>query len=281
MEDKKRPHKNDEIDIVEILGVILKWRRSFFITIISITVLTVLTLSIKEHYRFNPKYFAEVKMDVFFATNNFFDKKSDLNKYKKFVTTLLFPASINTPKFEINTNNNSNLYYLFETEEDMNNFISRYNVFSDTLYELLLSRNSLNSLLVENCKMFFTKSSQFSTPKDISFFFDNEGDIKKCKEYNYYVNFIQDRFTYVFSTPIELGDTYMDFLARFIEGQHDLNKITPIQDSKNKININFNIKKIIKYTMVAFIVSIFLGVIFTFILEFWFQNKKRITGYLK
>jgi len=271
MATTKSPIHRDEIDLVELLGVILRWRKAIIITVLSITVLTVLALSIKEHYRFNPKYFGEVKQDVLFATNNFYDKKTDLNKYKKFITTVLFPASINTPKFEINVSSGSNLYYLFETENDMNLFTNRYNTFSDTLYGLLVSRNNLSSVLVENCKMLFSKNIQFTGPKDISLFFDDTSDIKKCKEYNHYINVAQDHFTYAFGNTIEIGDTYMDFLSNFMNSSPEL----------NKINISFNIKKVIKYSIVAFMVSIILGIFFAFILEFWSVNKKRIFGYLK
>ncbi len=280
MEPTKKVNGNDEIDLVELLGVVLKWRRPIIAIVIAITILAVTGLSINEHYRFSPKYFGEVKQDVFFATNNFFNKKTDLNKYKKFITTLLFPASINTPKFEVNVSDGSNLYYLFETEKGKELFMNKYNMFTETMYNLLKSKNNVSGLLAENCKKFFS-TTQFGSPKDISLFFDDINDIKKCNEYNYYNSLVQDRFAYASEATIAIGDTYMDFLSDFMDSHPELNKINAIQDSRNSININFNVKKVIKYTAVAFIISIILGIFSAFILEFWSVNKKRINGYLK
>jgi len=285
--DPINPSSNDEMDIIEVLGIVLRWRKVVISIVLVATVSTAIVLSIKNCCQFSPKYFGEVKQDSLFVSNAFFDKNTDQDKYKKFIKALLFTANVNVPKFEIrifksddNSDDNSTVFYLFESEKDRDNFMSRYNIFLNDLHELQMSRDNISGTLVENCRKFFS-TTQFGSPKDLHFFFKDASDIKKCTEYNYYHDLIQDRFAYASEANTIITETYLDFLSRFIKNDFELSKMTTIQSRGNKTNVKFNIKKIVKYSIVTFLFSLMSGIVCAFILEFWSINKKRILEYLK
>jgi len=279
MEPTKKINGRDELDLVELIGIPLKWRKVVITIVISITLVTLVGCFVVAYYRsrtnlsakFAPKYIGEVKKDALYSSFNFFNHQQIVNNYQVFLVNLLFVPA----KFEISFSDSDAYmtHYLFENQKDMEDFVVKYNKVIDLLDSLLESRNKLSGTLLEGCNRLATltdKTSSLST--------------KKCDEYNYYNTVVGNRFTYATGIKTDVSSAYADFLASFMENTK-LNKINQVDvgvyRQKNQTTNHINIKKIMKYSLIAMIASVIIGIFSAFILEFWVTNRERIKGYLE
>ena len=283
--------KNDEIDLIELIGVVLKWRKVVICFVVIATTLVAAGYLIKELRKHlitpKPKYFAEVKKDILYSSYTFFSydqRFGNIKTYKEILGPLLFPLEIASVNFDVvnSSTDDYTVYYLFGDKKSMNSFVPKYNEMVDLLDKYKKSRDMLSGFLLESCNKFFSTTT-FASPKDLKLFFDDTKDIHKCNQYNYYSNLVSEKLSYAFGTAITMANnSYISFLSDLMKNNSvELTNIHQIGRTINRHNKPFNIKKFIKIVAIATVLSIFMSVLITFLLEFWSINKKRLKEFLK
>ena len=290
--DKKQLIKDDEIDLVELLGVLIKHRKFIIYFVIIATFLGALFLFFKEHRNsitVEKSYKLENSMstnkDAVFSTFLFLKKGLDQENYNKFLSSILFPSKVDAPDFEIvNKRGYINVIYLFHDEESSNLFMEKYNALVDNMGKLVSYRTKLSEEAFSNCRQFNSIKGN-SIDKDIFLFFKNTEDMKYCNLFNYYYTLIQSKITYALDNST-VPEAYIPFIMDFMKDGVDGSLLTAtLRTEKNKEDIkitaksNFSKKKVIKYTFLIMVLSGLFSVFIVFVIEFWQNNKSRLNNY--
>lgn len=290
--DKKQLIKDDEIDLVELLGVLIKHRKFIIYFVIIATFLGALFLFFKEHRNsitVEKSYKLENSMstnkDAVFSTFLFLKKGLDQENYNKFLSSILFPSKVDAPDFEIvNKRGYINVIYLFHDEESSNLFMEKYNALVDNMGKLVSYRTKLSEEAFSNCRQFNSIKGN-SIDKDMFLFFKNTEDMKYCNLFNYYYTLIQSKITYALDNST-VPEAYIPFIMDFMKDGVDGSLLTAtLRTEKNKEDIkitaksNFSKKKVIKYTFLIMVLSGLFSVFIVFVIEFWQNNKSRLNNY--
>jgi len=285
----RKPVQEEEIDLVDLLGVIIK-RRCFIVWfIIGFTLVTSSLVLFREHKRsaissvskFTASDVLTVKDDTILASYIFLNKSDKQEEYKTFLKTLLFPTVIDVPVFEVQRGDKFAVNYLFLSPEDAKNFSSKYNGFIDELLKLKEYRGNMSELATASCDQFYN-SRPVGFLKETEAFFDSARDIKNCNGYNYYASLIQAQVRY--TTGAVPDSYYFSFIIDTVkDAEHaklkSVNNDSESADIGKKAKSTINVKRVIKYSVLLFIFSGMLAFTLAFVLEFWGKNKKRLSTY--
>jgi hypothetical protein len=303
--DKKLP-QNDEIDLVDLLGVVIKHRRFIFWFVVVTTFVGALFLGFREYrktitvgkmYKLDSAISTDTSedgykledslstdKDTMLVTYMFLKKGVEKGSYSSFLSSVLYPTAIGVPSFEI-INNLSGATYLFRNETDLKNFMNQYNTFVDILGKASESRQKLSDEAFSKCKQFNLNSANTSA-KDLLVWFKSSDDMKYCSLYYYYSSLAQARIAYALDMAVH--DSYMPFLIDFIGGDAQKIKLvtsTKTKEIKDKIKIapkaDFNKKKVLKYSVLVLILTVILSFFLVFVLEFWTNNRSKLDRYWK
>ncbi|MEI6093375.1 MAG: Wzz/FepE/Etk N-terminal domain-containing protein [bacterium] len=293
--DKKELIQNDEIDLVELFGVLIK-RRKFMIYFILIATFIGSLLLLFMEYRHSvlveKNYKLENSMsanrDAVFASYMFVKKGLEKDHYNKFLSSILFPSTVDAPDFEIvDKKGYVDVIYLFHDEESSKLFMNKYNALVYTMGKLVNYGASLDEKSFSNCRQFNTMSVG-NIDKEISMLFKNSEEIKNCNMFNYYYAMIQSKITYALdsTTVTTVPEAYIPFITDFMKSgvEKSLLKTTlKTEENKNDIKItaksNFSKKKVFKYTFLIFILSGIISIFIVFVFEFLHNNKSRLSKY--
>jgi hypothetical protein len=283
-------HKHEEeIDLVDLLGVIIKRRKFIVWFIVGFTVLTSTIFFLREYRKTtaflkNSSTISDVfttKNDTLLASYIFLNKSDKREGYKAFVNLLLFPAAVDAPAFEIQRGNGLAVSYLFTSSDEAKQFSEKFNELVDQLLKLKAYESSMSEDVRAGCVQIYKHRAADST-KAPTAFFSNPKDASNCSIYSYYFGVIQDKLKYVTGSDI-VSDYYFSFISSAVKDA-SLSKVKHI-DRENlstlvsKNTADLNVKKAIKYPVILFIVSVMVAFVMAFVFEFWAKNKKRISGY--
>jgi len=304
--DENHKSNGDVIDIIDLLGVVIKHRRFMAIFVVLFTLLGTGAAIVYKfdsifvpEEKYDPRYTVVVAKDPVFASYVFLkrpqgtqDSKNalsrsllstanDIEMYKKSIGALLFPSLLDVPEFGVRNIKGFTVNYFFLKAKDSEIFTARYNAFVDTLNKFREYGAKMNESLYSSCRQFY--NSRPGQTKEISAFFDNLNDVKICNAYNYYMSVINNRLSY--AVEVAPTDVYTFFISDFV---NDLEKCkaAPISavasgDVKIKLKEAQNVKRIIKYAALMFILSGVFSVLFAFVIEFWSNNRKKLSIYWK
>ena len=214
----------------------------------------------------------------------FLKKGADKEGYDKFLSLVLFPSTTGVPDFGVvNKKGSSSVTYLFYNRSEALEFMDKYNSFIDLLTKVSNYSKKLGEEAFSNCRQFNSSKGNISG-KDLFMYFRNTEDMKYCNFFNYYYSLVQGRINYALTdAPL---DNYVPFIVDFLDSNVEKVKLVlaPVtEESKNKIKIakesSFNKKKIIKYAAILFSISFVLSIFMVFIMEFWRNNRVRLSRY--
>lgn len=290
--DKKQIIKEDEIDLVELLGVLIKHRKFIIYFVLITTFLGALLLVFKEHRNsltVEKSYKLENSMstnkDAVLSTFLFLKKGLDQENYNKFLGSILFPSKVDAPDFEIiDKRGYVDVIYLFHNEENARLFMTKYNDLVHNIGKLVSYGTKLSEEAFSNCRQFNTIKGN-SIDKDMFLFFKNTEDMKYCNLFNYYYTLIQSKITYALDNST-VPEAYIPFIMDFMkDGIEDSLLTATLRTEKNKEEIkitaksNFNKKKVFKYTFLIMVLSGIFSIFIVFVIEFWQNNKNRLNNY--
>jgi hypothetical protein len=282
-------HKHEEeIDIVDLLGVIIKRRKFIIWFVVCFTIFASLLVFFRGYKKsivslrsgFTASDILTTQNDTILASYIFLNKSDKQEGYQAFVNSLLFPAVVDAPTFEIQRGENFDVNYLFVSPDEAKRFLDRYNEFIDELVKLKTFQNGMSEDVNASCIQLY-RGKTVDTGKGMSAFFSNSKDASNCNAYNYYYALIQGKLKYV--TGRNVDDYYFPFVSSAVKDAK-VSKLKPANDKeakdvKIKVKRNFNVKKVAKYSILLFIFSIMVALVMAFVIEFWANNKKRISGY--
>jgi len=277
----------EEIDLVDLLGVIIKRRRLIVWFIICFTVFTSALIFLKEYKSsavslkrsFAASNTLTTQNDTVLASYIFLSKSDKQDGYKTFVSSLLFPAIVDAPTFEIQRSTGLSVNYLFISAGETKRFLDKYNGFVDELLKLNLYKNNMSEEVSASCAQF--KSTTTDSLNLVKTLFSNSKNIVNCNLYYAYFGLIQGKLKY--ATGSNVDDYYYPFISSSVKDAKT-SKLKPVADKefaeiKTEAKRNFNTKKVIKYSAVSFILSVIFSLVIAFVFEFWTNNRKRISGY--
>jgi len=279
----------EEIDLVDILGVIIKRRKFIVWFIVCFTILTSILVFLMEYKKsaislksnFTARETLTTQNDLVLASYIFLNKSDKQERYHAFLSSLLFPAVVDAPTFEVQKGESLNVDYLFVSSAEAKRFSDRYNEFVDQLVKLKTAQNSMSEGVRASCSQF--KSTTIDSTNGAKNFFSNSNDAANCNLYYAYFGLIHGRLKYVMGSDIE--GYYFPFICDAIKDAK-ISKLKPadaeeVNDIKIKAKRNFNMKKVIKHSALFFVFSIVAAFIMAFAFEFWTKNKDRFSGYLR
>ena len=278
----------EEIDLIDLLGVIIKRRKFIVWFVVCFTVLTSLLVFFKEYRhsalvsktKFTASDIMITDNDAVMATYRFLNKADKQDGYKDFVNMLLFPTATDTPAFEIQKGEGSSFGYLFLSSKDAQRFAVKYNSFVDSLVKIKEYGKKMSEGTFASCKQIYGNKLTGSA-RDLSMMIGSEADVRNCNIFNYYYGLVQGQTRYVTGNSLE--DYFYPFIIDIIK-EPSLSKLKladpkDIKGIESKAKSSFNSKKVIKYTAILFIVSVLLAFALAYVLEFWSKNKVRLSGY--
>jgi hypothetical protein len=299
----RKNNNNDEIDLIELLGVLIKWRRVLITFVVLLTVLSSIVIILKEHSRYQraiKTVGSHLNMSKGTGVGSFlYVKKSPLNsiykfllikdsnvtikaEYETFVSRLLFPVDSEKPVFNtvVSAEDANDISYIFANDNDMYKFRTTYMQTIGLLKKLLSAKEEMSEPQFAQCTYNSTKQ--------------NEQKDRACFNYLYIQNVLMDRISYAAGALINMNMVFLDVIStaqsKFNEDSVKIVKKELSAPDKNKIlaaavkeetGHGLDRSKIIKYVFIVFILSVFMGVFLAFILEFWVKNRGRISEYLK
>lgn len=278
----------EEIDLVDLIGVVLKRRKFIILFILIFTVLGSLLVAGREFKRatsiqqmsFKATDIFGAKKDTALATYVFMKKDTDMDKYKEFLGGLLFPGFINVPSFQIEKQENGFVNYLFEDKTSAQDFYSRYNSFVDSVTRMSVYARAMDPVSFGACRQYCSGKIPFGS--ELGTLFENKNDIRNCNAYYHYYSLLGGNIKY--ATGSNVDDSYYGYILGFLNDNTDSIRLKRSGDIDAKELIvenkkEINTRKIIKYSVLIFIVSIMLAFVLAFVLEFWLKNKTRLKTY--
>jgi len=279
-------HHEDEIDIVDLLGVVIKRRKFITWFVVCFTVLTFMVVLLKE-YRNSAVYLEHglaagsiltTQNDAVLASYIFLNRSYKQDGYKSFLQSLLFPEVADAPSFETQRLKGLGANYLFLSTEGAKIFLDKYNAFIDEVINLDSYHKSMSEDIRANCTRF--KNTPINSASELKLFLSNSKDATNCNLFYSYFELIQSRLKY---TSNSVDDYYFPFIYATIKDSKvsKLRTVDPSSSTDIKVKMSqiFNFKKVIKYSIMLFILSIIIALASAFVFEFWNKNKTRISGY--
>ncbi|MFH1222986.1 MAG: hypothetical protein V1647_01415 [Pseudomonadota bacterium] len=298
----------DVIDIIDLIGVVVK-RRKFIIKLtLVLTLLAVVLFCAREYLNsrgvernFSPDNALFVQRDPLLATYLFFVKPPDnsgvyknfesnsmkpspdlLSGYKKFLGLLLYPSLMDMPDFEVRKLDVLSVDYLFLNAKDQADFTDKYNSFVGLFMKLGNSISKMDESLYSSCKQFFGMTRTDPDKKWSNFFYNAE-QVRTCNTYNYYLSLVGNKIAYAVVAPSE---AYIFFICDFVKTPNEV-LVKPFDGSKNSKEIklksknSYNIRKIVKYSFLSFVLATMFSVFMAFVADFWKRNKAKLKFYWK
>ncbi|MCX6111771.1 MAG: hypothetical protein NTY22_00570 [Proteobacteria bacterium] len=306
MTPDKKMVQDYELDLVALLGVIIKRRKFIIYFVMLLTFISILFLCFRERRNaitiektYKLENSVSTDKDAILATYMVLkkgkdneiqgekEKEKEKQEYKKFLRMILFPSKIDTPDFEIlNKKNQVASTYLFNTEAEAKNFMNRYNSFVNLLGKIGEYKVKLSDEAFSNCRQFDNSIKGTILQRNLFLFFRNPEDIKICNLFNYYYAEVQNKITYASTDNTTISEASIPFIIDFINGEPEKSKLIPtirtgedINEIKIKMKSNFNVRKIIKYSISALVMFGILSIFMVFLMEFWKNNKTRLSKY--
>ena len=289
--DNINESKVDEIDVVDLIGVLIK-RRAFIIWFIVIATGVCSSFFVAREFKrsFGPEriFASEVaassSRDSIFTSYSFIKRKFDAEGYKSFLNVLLFPADATPPSFEVQFAPNGGVDYFFNDAQSLVEFSKRYKSFSDNIKKMADTRATMDEDVYASCRQLYLTRSMNIQIKDL---FPGEQDLKACNLFNYYFGIVQGKLlNTLVGTSTTVGEPYLNFIVDYASSNKEgiaLIEGGAQKDSKTtfKFKYHFNKGKVVKYTLLAFILSTMLAAISVYVIEFFKNNRTRIAKYWK
>jgi len=279
----------DEIDLIDLLGVLIK-RRSFIIWfIVLFTFVITSAIIVKEYVRTSGSkkvYTAElavsVTKDPVYASYSYFKKTNDLDGYKKALTSVLMPSGTESINFELQLNGSGGVDYFFDKKDELDLFVKRYTSLMDSMNGLYSNYIAMKPETFASCRQLYVSRASNISVKDL---FNTPDELKYCNLFNYYFNIVQGKFIYSIEN-LKADESYVAFITDYIaSNQKDFRLVSSDslenRDVKLELKHHFNKKKVVKYSVLVFILSVMLAFTATYIIEFWSNNKTRLRKYWK
>lgn len=273
----------EEIDLVDLLGVVIKRRRFVVLFIILFTFITSSIIFLREYSKsgaeekvYNFEYALSSEIDLLYLNYMFVKKGDEPEKYKSFLEGFLYPASIDKKNFNVVIKNlNTKVVYVFSDKESMNDFLYRYNLQLSNLKKLHISVLEMSDETISVCQNLISTRSPLG--KDVASLFRTYNDWTNCNIFNYYFSSFQGFVKEAINVNISFA-TYIPFLSS-IKSLNTSSLKTYDKELKKKQESSLNKRKLVKYSILLFILSIMISLVSVFIMEFWDKNKDRLKKY--
>ena len=279
----------DEIDLIDLLGVLIK-RRSFIIWfIVLFTFVTTSVIFVKEYIKtsgskkiYTSEFAVSVSNDPIYVSYSYLKKNSDLEDYKKTLSSILFPAGSTPVNFEIQVQDDGSIDYFFDSKQDLDSFVKTYSSMMDNISNMYLYNKAMKPEIFASCRQLYVSRASNISVKDL---FNDSEELRFCNLFNYYLNIVQGKFTYSIEN-LKMDDSFISFITDYMDKNHKdyrlvSNDIQEDRKLKLELKRQFNKKKVLKYTILLFILSVMLSFASAYLIEFWTNNKSRLKKYWK
>jgi hypothetical protein len=295
-------HNDNEIDIIELIGVIIKWRKVLIIFVATVTVFAGIVIGFKNYNKYEKAVkemeselganrnggkagVVEVRKDPLNYIFKFvFKPNENKTDYDTFVSRLLFPEDMEKPVFDVAGSVKAGGFkYTFVDNSGAEIFKARYLELISTLKRLVGAKEGMTNAQFAQCLYILSRQTT-----------GNAVYPKNCADYIYFQTYISDKISYAInaSTPVIITTLFLEVVSKATTALGDNGVISgpEILTSAEKKNLAVfmvgdkgvqNIKKmgILKPVALVFVLSIFFAVFLAFVLEFWVKNKDRIRKY--
>lgn len=306
MEDKnnlKNECYQDEIDLVDLLGVIIKRRKFLFSIFLVLFFISSLLMFIKESnfvknensklletnicLECEYKYVISIDndylnyiynvMNVDYATSINSPKFAFETSYTDFLNKFLFPESFEKIDFLVK-DTDENKYFFFNDEDLMNNFIKKYENTNKKLMSSSFYKNKMSDYESVVCVDKMLSKDEFYKPT------------YNCKMFFYNYNLLKSEFSKAVQRNIvpsvfsynNILDNATFYKINMLEIEAAIKEIKELNQKNIDENmLKFNVSKFIKYIIIVFILSFIMSIFMVYIYEFYQTNKDRLKEFTK
>lgn len=301
--DLNKISNSDEIDLVDVLGVLIRRRIFLIFSFIILFLISSALMFYKEKSLVNNgnlklqnqtvcvrcgyDYVVSIENDVLFYIYNILgiDYAKSINNpnfvfeidFNNFVQNFIFSDSPVKLDF-ISSTIDSKTFVFFKDEILKNNFLEKYKDFTLILNKALIYRNNLKDLMDYECLDKLNNKDLMFRPSS------------SCSNYFYYYSFFMNKFSFAvrrnYAPSAFVFNSILQNINLIKINEEDkllvFEKIKEAKAIEYELNaIKFDISKFIKYLVIMFILSSIISVFTAYIYEFYITNKDRLRAYFK